>query len=272
MKLVSSSYFKKAEHATQNALPFVRETTRILKTILHNKEVKTFPLVRGGKSTHHVLVVVSGNRGLCGGFNVNIGRTANAEIARLQKEGKTVSLMCFGEKALSGLHPQNRELVEQHIVPEEKVPWVYASTIVDHIIKKVHKEEVGTASIVYTAFQSMLVSTIKAHSLIPFEDCLLENNKNFKEKEAFTPPLLFGVEPSYLSLVKKASENHLKSQLYFAMLESRASEESARMIAMDGATKSSEDMLAKLYVTYNRNRQAAITSELIEIISGAESV
>lgn len=272
MKLVSSSYFKKAEHALQSALPFVQENTRILKTILHNKEVKKFPLIRGGQGNKHVLVIVSGNRGLCGGFNMNIGRTTNTEVQRLQGEGKEVSILCFGEKALSGLNEKSRSLVEQHIVPAEKEPWVYASNIVDQIIKKVHAHEAATASVVYTAFQSMLVSTIKVQTLIPYTECMLENNKNFKKETEEKPALLFGVEPSYHSLLKKSSESHLKSQLYFAMLESRASEESARMVAMDGATKSSEDMLTKLYVTYNRNRQAAITSELIEIISGAESV
>ena len=272
MKLVSSSYFKKAEGALTNALPFVQENTRIIETLLHNKTVKEFTLIRGGKGNKHILILISGNRGLCGGFNVNAGRLANEEVHKLKAEGKEVQIICFGEKALSGLKPETKNLIVSHIKPAEKDPWVYASTIINHLTQQVFSAEIDSCSIVYTAFQSMLVSTTKTQGLVPYTGCLLENNKNFRKSSTKLPELLFSTEPNYATLIRKSAENHLKSQLYFAMLESRASEESARMIAMDGATKSSEEMLEKLYITYNRNRQATITRELIEIIAGAESI
>ena len=272
MKLVSSSYFKRAETALKDALPFTQSLTNTIDTILHNKTVKEFPLIRGGKGKHHTLILVAGNRGLCGGFNMNIGRLANTEIVRLQKEGCTVSLVCFGEKAQLGLKKDYKSLVVKHITPTDKDPWVYAATIMEDVIKNLLSGTADQCSFIYTAFQSMLLSTVKSHQVLPYTHSLLENNKNFRTDKTKTPPLLFGVEPNYTALLKRTAQMHLKSQLYFAMLESRASEESARMVAMDGATKNSEDMLTKLYVTYNRNRQATITRELIEIIAGAESI
>lgn len=272
MRLVSSSYFKKAEIALKKAVPFAESLTHTIETILHNKMVKEYPLIRGGKGKHHTLILIAGNRGLCGGFNMNAGRLANSEIGRLQKEGFTVSLICFGAKALLGLKSEHKALITKHIIPVEKDPWIYATTIMDGVIKDLLAHKTDHCSLVYTAFQSMLLSTVKAHSLLPYANSLLENNKNFRKDKPKTLPLLFGVEPNYTVVLKRVAQMHLKSQLYFAMLESRASEESARMVAMDGATKSSQDMLTKLYVTYNRNRQSTITRELIEIIAGAESI
>ena len=274
MKLVSSSYFKKAEKSLYAAYPYASGLSQFLEDLLKSKKVTTFPLIRGGRGKEHLLVVVSGNRGLCGGFNSAVGRQATLEIRRLIKEGKSVQIVCIGSKAKGSIIPSYRNLVIKEIHPTAQDAWALISSFGEEISLLFKNKKVDSCSVVYTSFQSMLLSTIKTHSLIPYESDITYHNKNFRKEgvNKKKPELLFGIEPSFGALLKKTALSNLKSQIYFSILESHASEQSSRMIAMDGATKSSEEMITKLHLTYNRNRQAAITSELIEIIAGAESV
>ncbi|MDC0348918.1 ATP synthase F1 subunit gamma [Alphaproteobacteria bacterium] len=274
MKLVSSSYFKKAEKSLYAAYPYTSGLCHLLDDLLKSKKVTTFPLVRGGKGKEHLLIVVSGNRGLCGGFNSAVGRQATQMIQQLLKEGKSVQVVCIGSKAKNSLSPSYRSLVIKEIHPTTQDAWALVSSFGEEVDLLFKRKKADSCSIIYTSFQSMLLSTIKTHSLIPYESDVTTNNKNLKKEgiDKKKTEILFGIEPSFSALLKKTALSNLKSQIYFSILESHASEESSRMVAMDGATKSSEEMITKLHLTYNRNRQAAITSELIEIIAGAESV
>lgn len=273
MKLVSSSYFKKAEKRLHAAVPYTSGLAYLLDSILGWKKVTEFSLIRGGKGHTHLIIVISGTRGLCGGFNLNIGRRANMEIRRLLKEGKNVKVICVGAKALSSLEIAHRSHVFRDLRPNDKELWITISNLCEEINHWLSNEEIDTCSVIYASFHSLLLSEVKSHTLIPYTGDITLHNRNFRERTVLDKtPLLFAVEPSFGAVLRKSALACLKSQLYFSILETQTSEQSARMIAMDGATKNSEEMLRKLRLFYNRNRQAAITRELVEIIAGAESV
>lgn len=273
MKLVSSSYFKKAEKRLYTSVSYTMGIAHLLDALLQWKKVSEFPLLRGGKGLSHLLIVVAGTRGLCGGFNLNIGRHATMEMRRLLKEGKTLKIVCIGAKALSCIDADHRSHVLKDLRPQDKGLWVEVSSLCEEINKMVCESKIDSCSVIYASFHSLLSSSVKSHSLIPYEGDITQNNKNFFSSEVSKkPPLLFGVEPSFRAVLRKTALSNLKSQLYFSILETSASEQSARMVAMDGATKNSEEMLRKLRLSYNRNRQATITRELVEIIAGAESI
>jgi len=273
MKLVSSSYFKKAEKRLYAAVPYTSGLAQFVDSVLYWKKVTEFPLLRGGKGSTHLLIVMAGTRGLCGGFNLNIGRRANMEIRQLIKEGKNVKIICIGAKALSSLEMIHKSYVSKDLRPHDKDSWITVSNLCDEINLWLINKEIDTCSVIYASFHSLLVSEVKSHSLIPYKEDVINNNKKLRVPATSEKiPLLFEVEPSFGAVLRKSALANLKSQLYFSMLETQTSEQSARMIAMDGATKNSEEMLRKLNLSYNRNRQATITRELVEIIAGAESV
>ena len=273
MKLVSSSAFKKAEKKLYAAVSYTSGLSRLLDLVLLWKKATGFSLLRGGKGSNHLLIVVAGTRGLCGGFNLNIGRRANTEIQRLMREGKKVKIVCFGAKALSSLETAYRAHVIKELAPMDKDVWVAISSLCEEIKNWVQKEEIDTCSVIYASFYSLLLSETISHSLIPYSGDITQRNRKFRLTAPQEPsPSLFTIESSFGSVLRKSAVANLKSQLYFSILETQTSEQSARMIAMDGATKNSEEMLRKLRLFYNRNRQAAITRELVEIIAGAESV
>ncbi|MFN7662822.1 MAG: ATP synthase F1 subunit gamma [Alphaproteobacteria bacterium] len=272
MKLVSSSYFKKAEKKLHAAVPYTAGLSRVLDDLLTLKKNTDSPLIQGGKGNVHLLIITSGNRGLCGGFNMNLGRCANMEVGRLINEGKTVKIICIGSKAFSILDPLYRSYVIKNLHPKDKEAWMMVSNLVEEINLWAHGSEIDSCSIIYASFRSLLFSENLIHSLIPYSGDITVRNKNFQTPSSLSNGFLFAIEPTFRSVLRKAAISNLKSQVYFSILETQTSEQSARMIAMDGATKNSDEMLRKLKLFYNRNRQATITRELVEIIAGAESV
>jgi F-type H+-transporting ATPase subunit gamma len=273
MKLVSSSYFKKAEKRLHAAVPYTTGLSRLVESVLSWKKVTEFTLIRGGKGSVHLLIVIGGTRGLCGGFNLNIGRRANLEIQKLIKEGKTVKIVCIGAKAFSSLDLSLRPLVLKDLRPTDKETWITISNLCEEINFWLQNEEIDTCSVIYASFASLLLSEVKSHTLVPYTGNIVNHNRSLSLNQAICKiPLLFEIEPSFGAVLRKSALSNLKSQVYFSILETQASEQSSRMIAMDGATKNSEEILRKLHLSYNRNRQAAITRELVEIISGAESI
>lgn len=273
MKLVSSSYFKKAEKRLHAAVHYTKGTAHLLDALLHWKKVSEFPLVRGGKGSNHLMIIIAGTRGLCGGFNLNIGRHTNKEIHRLTKEGKNVKIICIGAKAVVCVEADHRHRILKDVRPSDKELWVVVSALCEEINLWLSTGDIDSCSVLYASFHSLLSSGVRSHSLIPYGEDITQHNRNFRSTvPSKAPPLLFGVESSFRAVLRKAALSNLKSQLYFSILETLASEQSARMIAMDGATKNSEEMLRKLRLSYNRDRQASITRELVEIIAGAESI
>ncbi len=275
MKLVASSYFKKSERLLLSAEPHTKMVAQALGAVLRLQESKevTTPLLLGGKGSTHLLILIAGDRGLCGGFNMNIGRHANKRIRELLDQGKTVKILGIGTKCLGGIHRDFLPLVEELIDFKEINGVEKVGMLCSRLVSRIQTREIDECSLLYTSFHSIISSVVETHSLIPFTKDIVLNSRKFKPlSEEKNSPLLFDVEPDMKEVLEALAFENIKAQLYFSLKESQASEHSARMMAMDNATKNAKEMLEKLETTYHRTRQYGITKELIEIVAGAEAI
>lgn len=276
MKLVASAHLKKAEARLGAAARYTAHLQRMLDTVSRLPDVDA----DGGSylktkktASYHLLFLVSGNRGLCGGYNINLGRKANQILDSLIKEGKTPHIVAFGSKALVGLHARYHELVDHHFLYKEYTTPKDLHIILSQVLTKKQTEGLQTCSILYTSFQTVMTSIIVHHPLIPLGVNILKHSRPYKSLlNVQEEQPLFDTEPKGQLLIDLLLQENLKAQIYFGICEGIASEHSTRMVSMDNATNNAKDMLGKLELLYNRTRQASITKELIEIVSGAESM
>lgn len=269
MKLVASAHFRRAEQRLSHARIYAKETQKVLDIATHLPDTDDIltSLLSPGPGNHHVLILIGADRGLCGGFNMNVSRFANAEIRRLIDERKKVSLIVIGLKAISGLYgPFKEYITDRYDVSQDDLEG-FVNIIVHRIVGGRLNRTIDSCSMITTHFRSVMVSTVKTISLIPYV-----SSPPLSLESPSPNKTLYTTDPKRSKVIDALLIDHLKAQLYFALFESQTSEQSTRMMAMENATKNSKDMLDKLEILYNRTRQAAITKELIEIVAGAESV
>lgn len=268
MKLVAAAKLRRAREAAEAAAPYAERMHRMLVTLGQNITPDTVPpLMRGtGKNQTHLLVVVSADRGLCGGFNTSMVKAIRHKMTALQAEGKDVKLFCVGKKAYEVLKP----LYSQHIISyvegitkQKKIEFYQAEKQVEEIIKLFNAGEFDVCTLFYSKFISAISQEVTEQQLIPV------SVEHTQEK---TSNATYEFEPDEASILDALVPQNLSVQLFHGLLENAASEQGARMTAMDNATRNAGDMIKKLTLVYNRTRQAAITKELIEIISGAEAI
>ncbi|MDR1267482.1 MAG: ATP synthase F1 subunit gamma [Holosporales bacterium] len=267
MKMVSGAKLRRAEEAALRARPYVEHLQRILGYLLSRaKDLKKPPALLTGRAPIKtvLLLVFSSDRGLCGSFNTNIGRETRKIIASYQQKGINVQIMCVGRKAADFLKNQGfaiQEVLVDHMHPQRLLKT--SQELSQKVLSLFQAEEVDSVHLLYRRFLSATHSPFVDRRVIPVED-------TFQETE--TLAAIPEIEPSEEEVLRLLLEHHLELQLYQAGLESFASEQGARTTAMDNATRNAEDMLARLTLHYNRTRQALITKELTEIISGAETL
>jgi F-type H+-transporting ATPase subunit gamma len=215
----------------------------------------------------HLLIVATADRGLCGGFNSSIVRLAREHIAELREQGKEVKLFLVGKKANDMLKRQFKNLIieARDFAAVREVGFDYAQDIGETVLKMFADEAFDVCTIFYAKFQSVVTQVPTALQLIP--PTLTETE--VAEEEAAVP---YEYEPDEEEILAKLLPLNLNAQIFHAILENGASEQGARMSAMDNATRNAGDMIESLTLQFNRTRQAIITTELIEIISGAESL
>jgi F-type H+-transporting ATPase subunit gamma len=215
-----------------------------------------------------LLVVATSSRGLCGGFNSSISRAANAKINQLLAQGKEVKILCLGRKGYDSLkrNHKNRIIDVVEGLQRGAVEYNAAAEVANRIIDMFEKGEFDVATFYFNKFKSAISQIVTAQQLIPLE---LPANEN---KAADKSSAVFEFEPSEEQILESLLPKNMAVQLYSGLLENQASEQGARMTAMDNATRNAGEMIGKLTLVYNRTRQAAITKELIEIISGAEAI
>ena len=267
MKMVAAAKLRRAQEAAESGRPYANRMRRVTANLAAKADVNSAPalLVGNGKSATHLLVVISADRGLCGGFNGSITRQTRTEVTRLQDEGKTVKLLMVGRKSADALR---REYRKQFIdsfegIQGTSVSFSDAASLADTIRTGFEAGDYDVCTMIYNKFVNAITQEITLTQLIPAETNAVDDsdaNVNY-EYEPEEDELLYSLLPRVLS-----------TQLYSALLESSAAELAARMTAMDNATRNAGDLIDRLTLVYNRTRQAAITSELIEIISGAEAV
>ena len=267
MKMVAAAKLRRAQEAAESGRPYASRMRRVTANLAAKADVNSAPalLVGNGKSASHLLVVISADRGLCGGFNGSITRQTRTEVTRLQDEGKTVKLLMVGRKSADALR---REYGKQFIDSFEgfqgtSVSFSDAASLADTIRTGFEAGDYDVCTMIYNKFVNAITQEITLTQLIPAETNAVDDsdaNVNYE------------YEPEEDELLDSLLPRILSTQLYSALLESSAAELAARMTAMDNATRNAGDLIDRLTLVYNRTRQAAITSELIEIISGAEAV
>lgn len=279
MKMVAASKLKKAQDQAEASQPYARAMGEMLARVAKGvtvTEASPKLLIGTGSEQTHLLVIVTSDRGLCGGFNGNLVRLARLEIARLEGEGKDVKLIIVGRKARDLLkRAHGSKIIESFTgIGGKTVQFAEANQITQLVLDHFEAGNFDVCSLIYNNFVSVLTQKPRAQQIIPFKlPESAEANDNAKEEtseEALLSPYAF--EPEENEILGQLLPRNLGVQIFRALLDSAAGEQAARMTAMDNATRNAGDKINDLTLEYNRARQAAITKELIEIISGAEAV
>jgi F-type H+-transporting ATPase subunit gamma len=283
MKMVAASKLKRAQEKAESAQPYARAMGEIMDRVSKGVQITASSpklLAGTGKDDVQLLVVVTSDRGLAGGFNGNLVRMARAEIRRLTAEGKTVKVITVGRKARDLLKRDNADKIIKSFVnlgSGKFLSFADVDEVTQYVLSLFNAGEFDVASIVYNKFVSVLTQKPTAQQIIPFkaeEAAVANQNKKdaapVAQEDALTSPYSF--EPNEEEILALLLPKNLGTQMFRALLDSAAGEQAARMTAMDNATRNAGDMIKNLTVQYNRARQAYITKELIEIISGAEAV
>jgi F-type H+-transporting ATPase subunit gamma len=264
MQMVAAAKLRRAQQAAEAARPYAERMDVVLANLASGISGSGPALLSGnGKTDTHLLVVATAERGLCGGFNSSIVRLARERILNLQAEGKTVKILCIGKKGYDQLRRQFEkqiiDLIDLRAV--RQLGFGNADPIGKKIIALFEAGEFDVATLFYSKFRSVILQIPTAQPLIPAQ---------FDAGEAATAA--YEYEPGQDEILATLAPRNISVQVFRALLENAASEQGARMSAMDSATRNAGEMIKKQTTIYNRSRQAMITKELIEIISGAEAL
>jgi len=283
MKMVAASKLKRAQERAEASQPYARAMGEMMARVAKNAVITSASpklLAGTGKEDTHLLVVITSDRGLAGGFNGNLVRLARQETRRLLAEGKKVKIVTVGRKAESLLkRDQSDKIVKSfsNLGGGKNLTFADVDNVTQFVLASFEAGEFDVASIIYNKFVSVLTQKPTAQQVIPFkaeEPTIANENKKKAEEKHATEPLLspYSFEPEESEILALLLPRNLGVQMFRALMDSSAGEHAARMTAMDNATRNAGDMIKKLSIQYNRARQAYITKELIEIISGAEAV
>ena len=266
MKMVAAAKLRRAQDQALASRPYTSLMDKIVSKISSKAAGTSIDLLTGKtENKTQLLVVFSADRGLCGGFNGSITRNVRKEVYNLQKDGKNVKLLMVGKKSADSLNREYGNLFIDKIEGKSAKPnYVDAEVLAAKIIKLFENGEFGICKVIYNKFVSAIAQEVTYKSLIPAEIQINEEDQNDTSVYEF--------EPSEEEILTDLLPRNLATQLFSSQIESTASELAARMTAMDNATRNAGEMIDKLTLQYNRTRQAVITSELIEIISGAEAL
>jgi len=273
MKMVAASRLRRAQEQAEAARPYAQRMERVLASLAAGMagQPGAPPLLAGtGKDDVHLVVVATSDRGLAGGFNTSILREARRRIRELDNEGKTVKILTIGRKGRDSLRRDYARLIHDSLteVGRRRVSFEEARDISQRVLALYEAGEFDICTIVFNRFRSAMTQIVTAQQLVPFAPPVAEAEAAL----AALKGAVYEFEPSEEEILAELLPNNLAVQVYTALLENAASEQGARMTAMDNATRNAGDMIDRLTMNYNRTRQAVITKELIEIISGAEAL
>ncbi len=270
MQMVAAAKLRRAQIAAEAARPYAERMEAVLANLAGSVTAGGPLLLSGnGRDDVHLLVVATAERGLCGAFNSSIVRLARERIAHLQGQGKTVKILCVGKKGYDQLRRQHEneiiELIELRGL--RQIGFDNADPIGKKIIQLFDDGAFDVATLFFAQFRSVIAQVPTAIQLIPAQIPINEN-----QPAATGAQPSYEYEPSQDEILSELLPRNISVQVFRALLENAASEQGARMSAMDNATRNAGDMIRKQTMQYNRSRQAMITKELIEIISGAEAL
>ena len=267
MKMVAAAKLRKAQEQALASRPYTLLMDKVVSKIASKTSGNSIDLLTGKTDNKTQLIVVfSADRGLCGGFNGSITRAVRAEVKKLEQEGIQVKLLMVGKKSADALNREFGHLFIERIDGNSAKPnYTDAEILAKKIITLFENNEFGICKVSFNMFVSALTQEVTFKSLIPAEIQETEDETNDSNS-------IYEFEPSEEEILNDLLPRNLSTQLFSSQMESTASELAARMTAMDNATRNAGDMIDNLTLLYNRTRQAVITKELIEIISGAEAL
>jgi len=269
MKMVAAAKLRKAQESAEKGRPYSQKMQNIILNLTNSiNDPQNAPklLVGNGNDKTYLCLVLTADRGLCGGFNSNICKLAKTKFKKILNEGKELKIITVGSKGLDQIKREYGKYVIKKFSFKEKkkITFVEAEIIGNEIINLFNNNEFDKCILFYNNFKNVITQIPQAQQIIPAEKKLaVEENKN---------SISYEFEPDEDEILEDLLPKNISTQVFKAFLENAASEQGSRMTAMDNATRNAGDLVDKLTINYNRSRQASITKELIEIISGAESL
>ena len=268
MKMVAAAKLRKAQENAEKGRPYSQKMQNIILNLTKSiNDPANAPklLIGTGNDKTHLCVILTADRGLCGGFNSNICKLAKTKFKKIINEGKNLKIITVGSKGLDQIKREyGKYLIKKFSFKERKqISFKEAEIVGKEIINLFHQNEFDVCTLFYNNFKNVITQIPQAQQIIPAE------NKSSETKEENLP---YEFEPEEDEILEDLLPKNISTQVFKAFLENAASEQGSRMTAMDNATRNAGDLVEKLTINYNRSRQASITKELIEIISGAESL
>jgi len=261
MKMVSAAKLRRAQESVVAARPYALKISEVLKTLSSQVKNDMHPLLKAGENKKLLLLIITSDRGLCGGFNTNLCKAGERYLKEVVEEYESVKLMAIGRKGFD-YFKRKYDVTANYSIP--KPVYGEAKEVAQVIIDGFVSGEYDRVVMLYNSFRTVMSQDITFQNLLP-----IETDQSVEEE---LMPAEFIYEPSVETLLSELLPKNIEVQIFKAMLESVAGEHGARMTAMDSASKNASEMIGKLTLQYNRARQAAITTELMEIISGSESI
>jgi len=273
MKLVAGARLKKAQIEAEYSRPYVNRMQTIIDNVTSNVNMENAPEIIKGKENNkiHLIILMTSDRGLCGGFNSAITKLAKKKVKNLLNSNKTVKIFCIGKKGLDHLKREFNELIID-LIPisaQKKIDYEFASKISNKILLMYENEEFDIAHIIFSLFKSAIKQEAQLKQIIPL---LHDNIESISKKDENKNDASYEYEPEEEEVLQSLVPQNVAIQIFSGLLENAAGEQGARMTAMDNATRNAGELIDTLRLNYNRSRQAQITKELIEVISGAEAV
>ena len=270
MKMVAAAKLRKAQENAEKGRPYSQKMQNIILNLTKSiNDPQNAPklLVGTGKDKIYLCVVLTADRGLCGGFNSNICKLAKTNFKKILSEGKELKIITVGTKGLDQIRREYGKYVIKKFSFKNKkqITFTEAETIGNEIINLFKQDQFDKCILFFNNFKNVITQIPHAQQIIP-----TENNSSKKEEEE--NPIFYEFEPDEDEILEDLLPKNISTQVFKAFLENAASEQGSRMTAMDNATRNAGELVDKLTINYNRSRQASITKELIEIISGAESL
>lgn len=264
MKMVSAAKFRKAQQRMFELRPYAERMSGVLSRMAVDLDAETHPLLAVRVRRNIEVLVITSDRGLCGAFNTNIQKAAAHHIAHLRAEGFNVTISCVGRKAKDYLKRRNIDIRNSWTGISGRLSYANAQEIAADVIESYVNETVDEVVMIYNEFKSVIAQKVVIARLLPLAP--IEAAKDA------LPVFDIVYEPSKAEIFSSLIPKNVEIQIFRALLESQASEEAARMTAMENATKSANEMISKLSLQYNKARQASITKELMDIVGGVEAL
>ena len=266
MKMVAAAKLKRAQDNAEKSRPYANKMKDIVLSLISKSNTNNLKFSKTNNKKTVLLIVCSADRGLCGGFNGSIIKYTKNLANTLKNDGKNFKFLFVGKKAYQSLRRIYKDLIIDLVsdFANPRIEFEVASSIRDKVLKLFFDNEISECYLIYTKFKSAISQNVESQKLLPVE--------KDDQPENLTEAVMYDFEPDEEVILDDIIPKNIAIQIHSALLENLASEQGSRMTAMDNATRNANDMIDKLTLFYNRSRQALITKELIEIISGAEAV